>query len=97
MISKNISTLPDDEVVISVDPFDVIFLSGLEEIENKFIKLRIIEDCAHSIEAEYKGQGTGTFGDMGCFSLYVTKNITRGEGGMVKGANSQYSFISEIN
>jgi dTDP-4-amino-4,6-dideoxygalactose transaminase len=45
--------------------------------------LKIIEDCAHAIEAEYKGQKTGTFGDFGCFSFYVTKNITTGEGGMV--------------
>ncbi|MFC1813384.1 DegT/DnrJ/EryC1/StrS family aminotransferase, partial [Thermodesulfobacteriota bacterium] len=46
-------------------------------------RLKIIEDCAHVIEAEYKGKKTGTFGDFGCFSFYVTKNITTGEGGMV--------------
>lgn len=45
--------------------------------------LRIIEDCAHAIETEYKGRKTGTFGDFGCFSFYVTKNIVTGEGGMV--------------
>jgi len=45
--------------------------------------LKIIEDCAHAIEAEYHGRKTGTFGDFGCFSFYVTKNIVTGEGGMV--------------
>jgi dTDP-4-amino-4,6-dideoxygalactose transaminase len=45
--------------------------------------LKMIEDCAHAIEAEYKGRKTGTFGDFGCFSFYVTKNIVTGEGGMV--------------
>jgi len=45
--------------------------------------LAIIEDCAHAIESEYKGQRTGTFGDFGCFSFYATKNITTGEGGIV--------------
>jgi dTDP-4-amino-4,6-dideoxygalactose transaminase len=45
--------------------------------------LAVIEDCAHAIEAEYKGRKTGTFGDFGCFSFYVTKNIVTGEGGMV--------------
>jgi dTDP-4-amino-4,6-dideoxygalactose transaminase len=45
--------------------------------------LKVIEDCAHAIESEYKGQKTGTFGDFGCFSFYVTKNVTTGEGGMV--------------
>ena len=45
--------------------------------------LKIIEDCAHSIETEYKGRKVGTIGDFGCFSFYVTKNIVTGEGGMV--------------
>lgn len=46
-------------------------------------KLMIIEDCAHAIETEYKGEKAGTFGDFGCFSFYVTKNVATGEGGMV--------------
>jgi len=45
--------------------------------------LKIIEDCAHAIETEYRGSKAGTFGDFGCFSFYVTKNVTTGEGGMV--------------
>ncbi len=45
--------------------------------------LKLIEDCAHAIETEYKGRQVGTFGDFGCFSFYVTKNIVTGEGGMV--------------
>ena len=44
---------------------------------------KVIEDCAHAIETEYKGRKAGTFGDFGCFSFYVTKNIVTGEGGMV--------------
>jgi dTDP-4-amino-4,6-dideoxygalactose transaminase len=48
-------------------------------------QLKIIEDCAHAIETEYHGRKAGTFGDFGCFSFYVTKNITTGEGGMVIG------------
>lgn len=51
-------------------------------IANKH-NLKIIEDCAHAIESEYHGQEVGTFGDFGCFSFYVTKNIITGEGGMV--------------
>jgi hypothetical protein len=38
-IREYLRNLPGDEIVISVDPFDVIFLSGLEEIEEKFLKL----------------------------------------------------------
>lgn len=45
--------------------------------------LKVIEDCAHAIETEYHGRNAGTFGDFGCFSFYVTKNIVTGEGGMV--------------
>ncbi|MFQ5974367.1 MAG: DegT/DnrJ/EryC1/StrS family aminotransferase, partial [Alphaproteobacteria bacterium] len=45
--------------------------------------LRLIEDCAHAIESEYHGRKIGTFGDFGCFSFYVTKNVVCGEGGMV--------------
>lgn len=45
--------------------------------------LKVIEDCAHAIETEYREQKAGTFGDFGCFSFYVTKNIVTGEGGMV--------------
>ena len=45
--------------------------------------LILIEDCAHAIETEYHGKKAGTFGDYGCFSFYVTKNITTGEGGMI--------------
>jgi hypothetical protein len=44
-IRKFISDLPEDEIVISVDPFDVIFLCGLEEIENKFKKLNVSFLC----------------------------------------------------
>jgi dTDP-4-amino-4,6-dideoxygalactose transaminase len=43
----------------------------------------VIEDCAHAIESEYHGKKSGMFGDIGCFSFYVTKNIITGEGGMV--------------
>ena len=45
--------------------------------------LKVIEDCAHAIETEYHEQKAGTFGDFGCFSFYVTKNVVTGEGGMV--------------
>lgn len=46
-------------------------------------ELTIIEDCAHAIETEYHGRKAGCFGDFGCFSFYVTKNIITGEGGLI--------------
>lgn len=54
-------------------------------------KLKVVEDCAHAIEAEYHGKKAGTFGDLGCFSFYVTKNIVTGEGGMVITDNEDYA------
>ena len=47
--------------------------------------LFLIEDCAHAIETKFNGQPVGTFGDFGCFSFYVTKNVVTAEGGMVIG------------
>lgn len=57
-------------------------MDALGEIVSRH-KLKLIEDCAHALETEFKGRKAGTFGDFGCFSFYVTKNITTGEGGMV--------------
>ncbi|MDD5439599.1 MAG: DegT/DnrJ/EryC1/StrS family aminotransferase [Candidatus Omnitrophica bacterium] len=54
-------------------------------------RLKVIEDCAHAIEAEYHGKKAGMFGDLGCFSFYVTKNIITGEGGMVVTNNKHYA------
>lgn len=45
--------------------------------------LKVIEDCAESLGAQYKGRQTGTMGDVGCFSFFANKVITTGEGGMV--------------
>lgn len=45
--------------------------------------LEVIEDCAHALEAQYKGKRVGTFGDYASYSFYATKNMTTGEGGML--------------
>lgn len=45
--------------------------------------LKVIEDCAESHGATWKGTTTGAFGDMSCFSFYANKILTTGEGGMV--------------
>ena len=43
----------------------------------------VIEDCAQSVGASYKGKKVGSFGHCAIFSFYATKVMTTGEGGMV--------------
>jgi len=50
--------------------------------------LPLIEDCAHTPGADYKGQPLGTFGDIAAFSFFANKNIAIGEGGMVVTRNA---------
>ena len=46
--------------------------------------LKVVEDCAHTPGAEYKGKKVGGIGDYGCFSFHTAKNMTTlGEGGML--------------
>ena len=45
--------------------------------------LIIIEDACQAHGGKIDGQHVGTFGDMGCFSFYATKNMICGEGGMI--------------
>jgi dTDP-4-amino-4,6-dideoxygalactose transaminase len=58
-------------------------LSALAELARAH-GLRLIEDCAQSHGALYRGRPTGGFGDVACFSFYPTKNLGAfGDGGMV--------------
>lgn len=50
--------------------------------------LILVEDAAQAIGAEVQGQPVGSFG-IGCFSLYATKNVTTGEGGIVTTDNAE--------
>ena len=45
--------------------------------------ISVIEDCAHAIGARINNKHVGTFGQLGCFSFYPTKNFTTIEGGMI--------------
>ena len=45
--------------------------------------LPIVEDAAHAAESRYRGRKVGAIADLTCFSLYATKNIAAGEGGLI--------------
>lgn len=45
--------------------------------------LAMVEDAAQAVGATFEGKPAGSFGGLGCFSLYATKNITTAEGGMI--------------
>lgn len=66
-------------VHVGGNPCDMAALVAMAEAHG----LRIIEDCAHALEAEFDGRPVGTFGHAGAFSFYPTKNMTTVEGGMV--------------
>jgi perosamine synthetase len=57
----------------------------LDEIKQLADKhgIKILEDAAHSLPAEYKGKKIGTISDVTCFSFYATKTLSTGEGGMI--------------
>ena len=45
--------------------------------------LPIVEDAAHAAESRYRDRKIGSIADLTCFSLYATKNIAAGEGGLI--------------
>ena len=53
--------------------------------------MKVIEDAAHALPARYGGKMIGSLGDITCFSFYVTKSITTGEGGMATTENPNWA------
>ena len=70
------------ELIIVHFPGKICDMQSIRKICNKY-NLFLIEDCAHAIETKLDNKNAGTFGDFGCFSFYVTKNLSTGEGGMI--------------
>jgi len=58
------------------------------------LRIPIIEDCAQSVGADFRGQKVGSFGFVSVFSFYATKVFTSGEGGMV--LSDSEDLISKI-
>ena len=66
----------------------------IEELVNTAKKygLYVIEDCAQAIGAKFNGKSVGTFGDLGTFSFFPTKNLgAYGDGGAVITNNEKFA------
>jgi dTDP-4-amino-4,6-dideoxygalactose transaminase len=64
-------------------------MDPIMEIAKKY-NLAVIEDAAQSITSTYKGRKAGSFGDVGCFSFFPSKNLGgAGDGGMIVSNNEQ--------
>lgn len=64
-------------------------MNKIKSIAKKY-NLYLLEDCAQSHGAKFENQTTGTFGDIGCFSFYPTKNLGAfGDGGAIVTDNKE--------
>ena len=80
----------EDKITDRTKAILIVHLYGMEtkmdRVEElcRTYHLRLVEDCAQSHGACYDGKMTGTFGDVGCFSFYPSKNLGAfGDGGAV--------------
>jgi dTDP-4-amino-4,6-dideoxygalactose transaminase len=78
---------PQTKVIMAVhlqgNPCDMDRVMAIARAHN----LRVLEDCAQSLGASYKGRPVGSMGDVGIYSLQLNKTITSGEGGAVVTSN----------
>jgi perosamine synthetase len=73
-------------------PADMIRLGEIAERHG----LQIFEDAAQAHAATWQGRLVGTFGTFAMFSLYPTKNMTSGEGGMVSCATDEVARMVRL-
>lgn len=71
------------KVIMPVDLYGHMY--DIEEVNllTKKYNLKIIEDAAQSVGAEYEGKKAGAYSDVASYSLYATKNLTAGLGGIL--------------
>ena len=87
---------PKTKAIIPVhyggQPCDLDEIHSLAEKYN----LKVLEDAAHALPAEYKGKKVGTMSDVTCFSFYATKTLSTGEGGMICSNNDEIAERCKI-
>ena len=99
--NKNDLCVSYDDLVLNVEKYKpkaiwVVHIGGhiafeIEKI-SKFCKEKniiLIEDCAHAAGASLNKKKAGSWGDVGIYSLFATKTISTGEGGLLVSNNSE--------
>ena len=93
---KNIPNLitKKTKAILSVNLFgQACELDKINKIAKEY-NIKHIEDCAQSFGATYKNKQTGTYGDMGCYSFFPTKNLgCFGDGGLIAVKSKRYYDI----
>ncbi|HEX7071762.1 MAG TPA: DegT/DnrJ/EryC1/StrS family aminotransferase, partial [Rhodothermales bacterium] len=80
---------PNTKAIVAVglygQPYDADAIAAVARRSS----LRVVEDAAQSVGATFNGRPSGSLGDVACFSLYATKNIMCGEGGVITTDDSE--------
>jgi len=83
----------------AIMPVDLYGLSSdmkpIREIADKH-GLTIVEDAAQAHGTSYKGKSPGTFSEAACWSLYASKNMTTGEGGVVTTNDDKVAEVTRM-
>ncbi len=64
---------------------------NMRELRSTLIELLMIEDAAQDVGVTWESKHLGSFGDVGCLSMYADKTLTTGEGGMVLTDNDGFA------
>ena len=71
-------------------------MDSLAKIIKKY-KLKLVEDCAHTMGAKWRGIRSGNFGDVAAFSTQTYKHMNSGEGGFLTTDNDEMAARAIIN
>jgi perosamine synthetase len=87
---------PRTKAIIPVDVYG--YPADLDEVREiaDARSVKVIEDAAESLGAEYRGRATGKTDHAGCFSLYATKVITSGEGGAITTDDDEFADAARL-
>ena len=88
-LSKKASESDARFLLISHMRGHLVNMDKLMQIVNEF-NLILIEDCAHTMGAQWKDQRSGNFGLAGCFSTQTYKHLNSGEGGLLTSNDEEF-------